>query len=882
MNNTNDLDKDEEISLFELWNIFKNHFAYFLLTVLIVLGVAFLYLQKTIPTYSTNVTVLVDPIKSSSSLTDVLSMNPESSEIATEVMLIKSEKDIQDALDSMDLSLYRNSFNESYDSFYSVSNAIANLTASYTTDTNLVTITAVNENPQFAADLANAVAHSYDNLLTGIAKNSKTVQKEFLEKQIPLNELQLKEASNKLSDYREASGIMQLNEKAASLVNQIAFFDVNKEPLTLNKKSNNEVLKKYKEELCSYSIAVPDVEILGSEADFKTLTKTYITANDKLLMYNLAYSSELGNKTANSTTISSKTGLLTNTINNTSNKMLDYINKELIPYRTDNAYTNKLLSEYGKLVLDIMKTDIELTALDSRSQIYNNELNQLPIIERQVTELTRNVTVLQQVGLELKIMLEKTKLTEAAVSGNVTVIDKAKVPTSPVSPNRLLIMAVALLLGIALGFLVCIVLNLRNTAINTRDDLKAILGERYKLLGWLPLVEFEKLSKKELRLIKKAKKNKTYKEDEKLNTTSIPTCDNPTSLQSEKYMNITSNIIYGNFLPINKVITITSCDISAGKSSIIANIGMCLAKMGSKVIIIDGDFRMPSSLTTFGFSQAKKGCVEVIMGKSRLEDVIVQPMEDIPNFNILPVGHKPQLPSAILAHPYFNKMMEILKDNFDYVLIDTPPLNYGSEVLALAKLSDSIILTARAGITSKNAFKDLIESLSPVGEKIIGAILNGFIPSSSDSGGSNSSNYGYGKKYGYGYGYGYGYSASGNRYSEYSNTNSKTLKKYKLSSQGSALRKENRLYMKNLKNRGLKISTANKLHNTPPIAKSLDFGEEANILYEEIKSNFIIKNTKLHVSKSNCEQKQGAKNYTEMIKELKKDKNSTGKEKDKA
>lgn len=875
MDNTSTTEKEDEIGLVELWNIFKNHFGYFILTVLIILGIAVVYLQRTVPSYSSSVTVLVDPIQSSSSLNDMLSMGANSSsEISTEVQLIKSQKNIQNALDSMNLSLYKNSLNETYDSFYSSTNASNSLTVSSVTDTNLVTITIVNENPQFAADLANAIAYNYDNLLTGIARNSKTVQREFLEKQIPLNEAQLKQASNKLSDYREASGIMQLNEKASSLVKQIAFFDVNKEPLKLNIKSNNELMAKYVEEFEINSVDIPCVKDLEDNKTFNSLIKTFITANDKLLMYNLAYSSELSNTTTNKDSVSSKTTLLTKTINSTSNKMLDYINNELKEYKTDSIYINNLLNEYARLILDIIKTDIELTALNSRSQVYNNELDQLPIIERQVTELSRNVAVLQQVGLELRTMLEQTKLTEAAVSGNVTVIDVAKVPTVPVSPNKILIMAIALLIGMVLGFFVCVLLSLKKTTIETREDLKNILGEKYKLLGWVPLIEPENLSKKELK-----KANRIKKSTEMNNKRSIPTYDNPTSLISEKYMNITSNIIYGHFIQKNKIITITSCDICAGKSSIISNIGMCLAKMGSKVIIIDGDFRMPSSLTTFGYSQAKIGSVEVIMGKARLEDVIVQPLEDVPNFNILPVGNKPQVPSSILAHPYFNEMIEVLKSNYDYILIDTPPLDYASEVLALGKISDSIILIARASITSKNAFRDLIESLSPVNEKIIGAVLNGFVPSSADLGGSNSGKYRYGKKYGYSYGYSYNYGYCNSENQENGYSNAKTKNKFKILSPTSALKKKTALYIKNLNNRGNKISTANRMHISPPIAKSLNLGSISDEFFEKARNNSIIKNTKLHSYRKDSA--NNSTKYSDIITELKKDDEAKGKSKDK-
>ena len=72
---------------------------------------------------------------------------------------------------------------------------------------------------------------------------------------------------------------------------------------------------------------------------------------------------------------------------------------------------------------------------------YNKELDQLPILERQVLKLQRDVTVLEQIGVQLRTMLEEVKLVEASVTGNVTLVDKATVSNKPVSPNKLLIMA---------------------------------------------------------------------------------------------------------------------------------------------------------------------------------------------------------------------------------------------------------------------------------------------------------------------------------------------------------------------------------------------------------------------------------------------------------
>jgi capsular exopolysaccharide synthesis family protein len=807
MNKENIVDTEDEISLLELWSIFKNRFIYFIVTLLIVLAGAFAYLQYTIPKFSSVVTVLVDPIESSSSLDDMLlsGVSSGTSKIQTEVQLITSKRNIQNALESLDLTSYKNSNGESYDTFYKLSGESDSISVNSVQDTNLVTITITDENPKFAADLANALSSSYDNLLTGIAKTSKTTQREFLEEQIPLNETQLQAAADKLSDYKEKSGILQLTEKSSTLVSQIAYFDVKEEPLKLNKINKLDLLSKYAKELASYSIELPTTSELTYSEAFKELKNSYSSANTELLMYNLAYAGELSGTTANSDDLTI-TSTLVNTKNSMSNKMLDEINKNLFKYSNGDGYVDKILAEYGKATLDVIKDDIELYALEERSKVYNDELDKLPLIERQVTDLERNVTVLQQVGLDLRSMLEQVKLTEAAVSGNVTVIDYAEIPIRPVSPNKLLIMAVAFLLGCALGFFMCIVANLRDNTLNTRDDVKNTVGDSIPLLGWVPLVEKDK---------SKANKDGAAKSKE---FSSITVYSDPTSQRSEKYMSITSNIIYGKTLLNNQIMSITSCDMSSGKTSTISNIAMCLAQMGSRVILVDGDFRMPSILSAFGYSQPDKGCVEVVLGKSKLEDIIVQPIPEVSNLHVLPVGTKPQVPSSILAHPRFSEMLDLLRLHYDYILIDAPPLDYAAEVLSIGKMSDTVLINVRSGITPKDALKELLTDLSAIREKINGVILNGFVPSKNDRGGSANG------KYGYGYGYDTYQKNSGE-------------KRKKIVSESKAKREQVKIYKMNINDRMHRDAHFNKLKKYPMVAHNLNFGNYAERFKHEAFKN---------------------------------------------
>lgn len=781
---------EEGISLLELWKIFVKRIGWFIATFIVVISLAIAYLYVAVPEYSSSVTVLVEPIKSSSSLDDVMGigMTGTSSKISTEVELIKSQKNLNAALSLLDLSSYKTEEGLSYDTFFEIKSNTDKVVVSSVKDTKIVSITVTDQNKQFAADFANALSQSYDNLLTGIAKNSKTVQREFLENQIPLNEKELKVAANALSDYREQSGIMQLTEKSSSLVNQIAYFELKKEPLKLQKVEALSQLETYKEQLSSYNITIPEKDSLTKTEEFIELENKYKTTNSELIMYNLAYSTQ-GYATTNeiSNDVDYRTTELTETSNSLSNRMLDILNNELSSYRTNNPGVNALLQGYAKTILEITKCDMSISLLSARSEQYTEELDSLPLIERKLTELQRDVTVLETIGAQLRTMLEQIKLTEAAVSGNVTVVDRAIVAKRPVSPNVLLILAVAILLGCALGFLVCLFIEMSDKTIQTTQQLKKILGPDIPVLGWVPLIKIPK---------------KTEQKDNLL------IYNNPKSIISEKYMGITSNLIYGRNDKKYQIFSLTSCDMSEGKSSAVANISISLARMGVKVIIIENDLRVPSVQYTFGCSLAKKGFVDYIMEDYPLEQCVRQPIADMPNLHILAPGTIPLVPSAVLSNDKFADMLQILRKNYDYIIIDTPPLEYASEVLRIGQLSDLIVLSTRAFVTTSNGLTLLIESLNQIKNKIAGCIYNGSIPSSVES----ITNYSY----------------SGNYYKKYrsSESHNEVLIKSK--------RVARKIYKKNLQFREEDRKKMNKFKTYAPLVEGLNL--KKTVVSDEMKT----------------------------------------------
>ncbi len=734
---------EEGISISELWEIFKSRFTWFITTLVLVVVAAVIYLQYIIPQYSSTVTVLVEPITTSSSLDDLMltNLSSSSSKISTEVELLKSRTNIDAALALLDLSKYKDSVGIPYSEFYKVSSKSDTISVSSVKDTKLVSISVTDENPQFAADFANALSVSYDNLLTKIAKNSKTTQREFLETQIPINEEELKVASDKLSDYKEESGIMQLTEKSSMLVNQISYYELRKEPLKLQKIEANSKIESIYNELKEKNILLPTSDELKKDPTFSALEKDYSVSESELIMYEAVNASSISDNTSKG--FGSRTSELTSTLSSISKQMLDNINQKLSKYSNNDIYFSALLNEYGRAILTVEICNIGLSVLEQRSIQFNEELDQLPIIERKILELQRDVTVLQQIGVQLRTMLEEVKLVEAAVTGNVTLVDKAIVPNSPVSPNKLLILAVALLLGAALGFLLALVVDMADNTIKSTEQVRKILkNTQIPLLGWIPLIKDKTINPS-------GKKNIGYK--------NLSVYEDPIAFESEKYMAIVSNIIYAGETGKNRSVAVTSCDVSEGKSTLVANMALCLANMGSRVLVVDGDFRMPSIEAKFGYSRAKKGLVNLIQENNvKFEEIVLQPIEEMPLLHILPPGRLPLVPIAILTNPKMDYLNSLIGPYYDYILIDAPPLEYASEVMTFAERFDSIVINIRANVTTKPALKTLLQSLNRAENQISGVVLNGCLPKDAETTANVSSKYGhgYGSKYGSKYFYG--------------------------------------------------------------------------------------------------------------------------------
>jgi len=716
---------EEGISISELFHIFRQRFGWFVIGVVVVLAAAIGYLYYAVPQYESQVSVLVEPIQKSSSIENLLESSASTTKISTEVELITSRKNIEYALGTLELSSYSDADGNTYADKEIVGSVKERIVVSTVKDTNIVRITVTDASQAFARDLANALASSYDNLLTGIAKNSKTAQREFIQSQIPINDESLQSASDALGDFRENSDIIQLTDKSSLLVEQISYYTLRLEPLKLQLNESFVFIDSYNDGLQKAGITgVLSLDAIRKDSVVAAKLKELSAWKTELTMYESLVSPSPNPVTATSVSSgSSRTYVLNSAITQTTKDLLDRVTTLTRTYAKDVNI---------QAIVQALTTEVGIDVLQARGEVFVEELSKLPILERRLSELDRDVQIYETIGLKLRDMLEEVKLVEAAVTGNVTVVDQAILPRGPVSPNKMLILAVALLLGFAIGFLLALAAEATDFSLRTETQIKKITGNETPILGWIPLM---KVSPKD-----------------KYPTLTV--YSDPLSFESERFK-LVANMLYSD--EGKKVFSITSCAMAEGKSTIIGNIALSFAQMGSKVLIIDGDLRLPSMERFFRLKHREIGLVDYVGGNITLEECILQPFAEVNNLHLLPPGVPPLVPSAIFSNPTYIKMIKYLRTVYDFIIIDAPPLDSASELLSISKQVDGLIITVRAGVTTKGALSDLVSSLQTGKVPITGIVFNGVIPGSTGS-------------YGYGYGYGKRYGSYSYRYTSYGNS----------------------------------------------------------------------------------------------------------------
>jgi len=312
---------------------------------------------------------------------------------------------------------------------------------------------------------------------------------------------------------------------------------------------------------------------------------------------------------------------------------------------------------------------------------------------------------------------EENALNLASTIPSARTIDAAYTSGSPVSPKRMIIFLVALILGLGLPVLVMYVMEFLNDTVQDRKEFQKFVKAPF--LGTIGL--------------SKETENIVVKEGR---TTSIV----------EMFRLVRSNLQFMFSDVKSPVILVTSTISGEGKTFIAANLAMSFALMKKKVILVGVDIRNPMLAEYFNLKKSNKGLTIFLADSNCQMDEIIQPSEVHPYLDVILAGAVPPNPAELLMSQRLDELIRELKSRYDYIILDSAPIGIVSDTFQLNRLVDNTICVARLKYTPKEALHFINHTYESKKLKNMATVLNGT---------NDVSHYGYGykneKKYKYRY-----------------------------------------------------------------------------------------------------------------------------------
>lgn len=317
------------------------------------------------------------------------------------------------------------------------------------------------------------------------------------------------------------------------------------------------------------------------------------------------------------------------------------------------------------------------------------------------------------------LVTERSKendLTRLLRFNNIRVVDRPLLPRVPVTPNLPLNVASGLALGLALGLIGAIGREQLDRTLKTPDEAERELN--LSSLGLIPLMhDGEDDSGYASRRRRKAR----MKVPAAAGHPELVVHEHSTSGVAEAARAVRTNILFMSPDRPFHTLLVTSASPAEGKTTVACCIAIAMAQAGRRVVLVDCDMRRPRLHHVFG-TPRDSGVTTALLTPSTL-GAAIQPTE-IPNLSVLPTGPLPPNPAELLHSESFEKLLEALRERFDSVVIDSPPIAPVTDAAILSTRVDGTVLVIRAAVTRKDVARRAVRSLRDVGGRVVGTVFN--------------------------------------------------------------------------------------------------------------------------------------------------------------
>ncbi|KJG09229.1 tyrosine-protein kinase [Photobacterium kishitanii] len=369
--------------------------------------------------------------------------------------------------------------------------------------------------------------------------------------------------------------------------------------------------------------------------------------------------------------------------------------------------------------------DKRKTLLKEQTRL-NKRIEKLPATQREILRLTRDVEVNQQIYVQLLNKVQELNIVKASTVGNVRILDAAQVYTNAVKPKKALIVVLATLLGGMLSVAIAFLRAALHRGVENPDEIEA--------LG-LPVYASIPLSDWQTDLEKKSKSKQQLQISQALLAVS-----NPADLSIEALRSLRTSLHFAMMEARNNIVMISGPSPGIGKSFVSANMGAVMAKGGQRVLVIDADMRK-GRMERQMCVDSKPGLADYLSGQQTLEQVIKSP--GVENLDFIARGAVPPNPSELLMHPRLKTLLDWASENYDLVLVDTPPILAVTDPAIVGAHAGTTMIVARFGLNPVKEIEVTKHRFEQNGIEVKGCILNAVVRKASSTYGGNYGYYNY-------------------------------------------------------------------------------------------------------------------------------------------
>ena len=557
-----------------------------------------------------------------------------------------------------------------------VSGFLGGLTVDPVRNSRLVNLYYTSSDPKLAANILNTLAKTYINLNLERRFDATTYARNFLQERLQQVKVKLEESERELIEFARREQIVTIDEKQ-SLVSQN--FEATNAALGGAEKRRISTEAIYRQMLGNRGQGLSQVLDSKIIQDMKqTKTKLETQYQENLSIYKPAYPAMMQ-------------------LRNQINQIDSLINQEIGNIRAAiTANYEAAKSEETLLRASLEQLKQEMLAMQNRSIQFNI--------------LRREVDTNRQLYEGLLQRFKEVGVAAGVGTNNISIVDEAKVPTSPFTPDIRKNAWMALILGLLGGIGLAFLFEHLDDTFKRPEELEKLLG--LPVLGVIPRIRA------------------TRGDDRAI---ALSGHDDPRSMFAESYRSVRTALQFSTASGVPRLLTVTSSKASEGKSTTALSLAIQFAQAGKRVLLIDADLRKPSVHCALRLENSQ-GLTNFLAGEAVQPVEITQPTQ-IPNLFIIPAGPLPPNPAELLSSARMMALLSLAAEKFDQVLVDGPPVLGLADALILGNLCEGTLLNVEMGSTPRGHVQGAIKRLRGARVHVLGTILTKLE--------SRSGNYGY-------------------------------------------------------------------------------------------------------------------------------------------